>query len=85
MEISAVGLGGMAMTAIYGETDEREAIATVHAALDDGQNLIDTSDAYGGGKNEVMFGLRSSAGAMTRYWRLSSIISAHRSTAGPNM
>ena len=56
LEISAVGLGGMAMTAIYGETDEREAIAIVHAALDAGQNFIDTSDAYGGGKNEVMFG-----------------------------
>ena len=56
LEISAVGLGGMAMTAIYGETDEREAIATVHAALDGGQNFIDTSDAYGGGKNEEMFG-----------------------------
>jgi aryl-alcohol dehydrogenase-like predicted oxidoreductase len=56
LEISAVGLGGMAMTAIYGETDEREAIAIVHAALDAGQNFIDTSDAYGGGKNEEMFG-----------------------------
>jgi aryl-alcohol dehydrogenase-like predicted oxidoreductase len=54
-DVSAIGLGGMAMTSIYGPADENEAIATVHAALDAGQNFIDTSDAYGGGKNEEMF------------------------------
>lgn len=56
-DISAVGLGGMAMTSIYGPADENEAIATVHAALDAGQNFIDTSDAYAGGKNEEMFSI----------------------------
>lgn len=56
IEISAVGLGGMAMTAIYGAADEGEAVATVHAALDAGVNFIDTSDAYGGGKNEELIG-----------------------------
>jgi aryl-alcohol dehydrogenase-like predicted oxidoreductase len=55
-EISAIGLGGMAMTDIYGRADEGEAIATVHAALDSGLNFIDTSDAYGNGKNEEMLG-----------------------------
>ena len=55
--VSAVGLGGMAMTSIYGPADENEAIATVHAALDAGQNFIDTSDAYAGGKNEEMFSI----------------------------
>ena len=56
-DVSAVGLGGMAMTSIYGPADENEAIATVHAALDAGQNFIDTSDAYAGGKNEEMFSI----------------------------
>lgn len=56
-DISAVGLGGMAMTSIYGPADENEAVATVHAALDAGQNFIDTSDAYAGGKNEEMFSI----------------------------
>ena len=56
-DVSAIGLGGMAMTGIYGPTDENEAIATVHAALDAGQNFIDTSDAYAGGKNEEMFSI----------------------------
>ena len=55
VDISAIGLGGMAMTSIYGPADEREAIATTHAALDAGLNFIDTSDAYAGGKNEEMF------------------------------
>jgi aryl-alcohol dehydrogenase-like predicted oxidoreductase len=56
-DVSAIGLGGMAMTSIYGPADENEAIATVHAALDAGQNFIDTSDAYAGGKNEEMFSI----------------------------
>ena len=54
LDISAAGLGAMAMTAIYGAADADEVIATVHAALDAGQNVIDTSGAYGGGKNEEM-------------------------------
>ncbi|MPY71818.1 MAG: aldo/keto reductase [Alphaproteobacteria bacterium] len=56
LDISAIGLGGMAMTSIYFPADEAETIATVHAALDAGLNFIDTSDAYAGGKNEEMFG-----------------------------
>jgi aryl-alcohol dehydrogenase-like predicted oxidoreductase len=54
LEISAIGLGAMAMTNIYGAADEDEVVATIHAALDAGLNFIDTSDAYGGGKNEEM-------------------------------
>jgi aryl-alcohol dehydrogenase-like predicted oxidoreductase len=56
LDISAIGLGGMAMTSIYGPADEKETIATVRAALDGGLNFIDTSDAYAGGKNEEMLG-----------------------------
>lgn len=55
-DVSAVGLGGMAMTPIYGPVDPDEATAAVNAALDAGMNFIDTSDAYGGGKNEEFLG-----------------------------
>lgn len=55
-QVSAMGLGAMAMTALYGPVDQDEAIATVHEALDRGMNLIDTSDAYGAGKNEELIG-----------------------------
>ncbi|MEK9683605.1 MAG: aldo/keto reductase [Rhodospirillaceae bacterium] len=54
--VSAIGLGGMAMTPIYGPVDLDEAAVAVNAALDAGMNFIDTSDAYGGGKNEEFLG-----------------------------
>ncbi len=56
LEASAIGLGCMAMTNIYGAADEAESIATVHQALDSGINLLDTSDAYANGKNEELVG-----------------------------
>ena len=53
-EVSALGLGCMAMTNLYGAVDEGEAIATVRAALDAGANFRDTADAYADGKNEQL-------------------------------
>jgi aryl-alcohol dehydrogenase-like predicted oxidoreductase len=53
-EISAIGLGCSGMSADYGVPDDAESIATVHRAIDLGVNLIDTSDAYAGGKNEEL-------------------------------
>src|SRR3989442_12867138 len=53
---SALGLGCMGMTGIYGEPNEPESIATIHRAIDLGVNLIVTSDAYGAGKNEELVG-----------------------------
>ncbi len=52
LETSAIGLGCMPMTRIYGQPDENEAIATIHRAIDLGVDYIDTSDASGNGKNE---------------------------------
>ena len=51
---SALGLGCMGMSALYGETDRAESIATVHAALDAGITLLDTGDFYGMGHNEML-------------------------------
>ena len=57
LEVSAVGLGCMSMTPIYGVPDADEAIATVHRAPELGIDLIDTSDAYGAnGANEELVG-----------------------------
>ena len=56
LDVSAMGLGCMSMTPIYGTPDEGEAIATIHRALDHGIDLIDTSDAYAAGKNEELVG-----------------------------
>ena len=54
--VSALGLGCMGMTGIYGEPNEGESIATIHRAIDLGVNLIVTSDAYGAGTNEELVG-----------------------------
>jgi aryl-alcohol dehydrogenase-like predicted oxidoreductase len=55
-EVFPVSLGCMGMSGIYGEADETESIATIHAALDRGINLIDTGDFYGMGHNEMLVG-----------------------------
>jgi aryl-alcohol dehydrogenase-like predicted oxidoreductase len=52
--VSAVGLGCMGMSDMYGPADEAEAIATVRAALDAGVTLLDTGDYYGMGHNELL-------------------------------
>jgi aryl-alcohol dehydrogenase-like predicted oxidoreductase len=54
--VSDLGLGCMGMSGMYGEADEDESIATVHAALDAGVNLLDTGDFYGMGHNELLVG-----------------------------
>jgi aryl-alcohol dehydrogenase-like predicted oxidoreductase len=54
--VSAVGLGCMGMSDFYGERDEKEAIDTIHRALEIGVTLLDTSDAYGPHTNEVLVG-----------------------------
>jgi aryl-alcohol dehydrogenase-like predicted oxidoreductase len=46
----------MGMSGMYGPADERESIATIHAALDAGLTLLDTGDYYGAGHNELLIG-----------------------------
>jgi aryl-alcohol dehydrogenase-like predicted oxidoreductase len=46
----------MGMSGMYGPADEAESIATIHAALDQGINLLDTGDFYGMGHNEMLIG-----------------------------
>jgi aryl-alcohol dehydrogenase-like predicted oxidoreductase len=53
-EVSAIGLGAMGMSDLYGPADEGESIATIHAAIDAGITLIDTGDFYGSGRNELL-------------------------------
>ena len=55
-ETGALGLGCMGMSGMYGEADEAESVATIHAALDAGINLLDTGDFYGMGHNELLIG-----------------------------
>jgi len=54
--VSAIGLGCMGISDVYGPTDRSESIRTLHAALDAGVTLIDTGDFYGMGHNELLIG-----------------------------
>ncbi|MFI6543890.1 aldo/keto reductase [Streptomyces prunicolor] len=55
-QVSALGLGCMGMSALYGDADRTESIATIHAALEAGVTLLDTGDFYAMGHNELLIG-----------------------------
>jgi aryl-alcohol dehydrogenase-like predicted oxidoreductase len=55
-QVSALGLGCMGMSGMYGPSDRAESIATIHAALDAGVTVLDTGDFYGMGHNEMLIG-----------------------------
>lgn len=57
LRVSRVALGTWAMGGwMWGGTDERESVATIRAALDQGINLIDTAPVYGFGVSEEIVG-----------------------------
>jgi aryl-alcohol dehydrogenase-like predicted oxidoreductase len=56
LEVSALGLGCMGMSEFYGPGDDAESIATLHHALDQGLDFLDTADIYGIGRNEELVG-----------------------------
>src|SRR5438445_12615875 len=56
LEVSAVGLGLMSMSGIYGNANDEESISLIHYSLDKGINLLDSADMYGWGHNEQLLG-----------------------------
>ena len=80
-QVSALGLGCMGMSGMYGPADRRESIATVHAALDAGITLLDTGDFYGMGHNELLLA-EALAGLPRERFQVSVKFGAQRDPAG---
>src|SRR2546423_1159525 len=56
IKVSAIGLGLMSMSGVYGNANDEESIRVIHYALDKGINLLDSADMYGWGHNEELLG-----------------------------
>src|SRR6516162_3532974 len=89
LEVSAIGLGCMGMSAFYGSTDEAEGIETIRRGLELGVNFIDTAQLYGPLTNEMLVG-RAIAGHRDEYViatkfarRTDSVTPGDISTLGP--
>jgi aryl-alcohol dehydrogenase-like predicted oxidoreductase len=89
LEVSAIGLGCMGMSAFYGTTDDVEGVETIRRALELGVDFIDTAQLYGPLTNELLVG-RAVAGRRDEYViatkfnrRMDEAVPADMSTVGP--
>ena len=89
LEVSALGLGCMGMSAFYGPTDEDEGVGTIQRALDLGINFVDTAQLYGPLTNELLVG-RAIKGRREEYVvatkfnrRMDDAVPGDMSTVGP--
>lgn len=56
LNVSALGLGCMGMSSVYGPADETESMRVLHRYVELGGNFLDTAEVYGPYKNEELLG-----------------------------
>ena len=75
VEVSEIGFGAWAIGGSWGETDDDESLAAMHAAVDAGVTFFDTADVYGDGRSERLIAQAPARAAASRS-------SSRRSSAG---
>src|SRR3990170_1254521 len=69
IKVSAIGLGLMSMSGIYGNANDEESVANIRYAIDKGITFLDSADMYGWGHNETLLGK-----ALKDGWRGKAIV-----------
>ena len=55
-DVSAIGLGCMSLSGVYGTSDDEAGVRLIHRAIELGIDHFDSSDMYGWGQNEELLG-----------------------------
>ena len=83
LAVSAIGLGCMSLSGVYGDSPDEGGIAVIHAALERGVTFLDTSECMASVTTRSWSAKRSKAAAATSFWRRSSAISAAAAVRSP--